>query len=195
MPRVSSEHREHMRKRIIDAAIVCIGQKGFAGTSMNDIVTEAGVSAGAVYLYFKGKSDIGLAVGRSFLTGQGLLVEELTADSLPTPAQLFTQLSEHRSEAHYLPVLATQVWAEIGRNSGMREGACDIIEQLTSRFERYFVAWFQKQGATAAQAHNRATLVVPGFIGLLQGGVLSSAMVPGSEDRYSASASMLLELL
>ncbi|NDU74751.1 TetR family transcriptional regulator [Actinomadura sp. DSM 109109] len=58
MPRVSEEHRERRRRQILDAARTCFIRKGIHATSMQDIFAEAGLSAGAVYLYFKSKNEI-----------------------------------------------------------------------------------------------------------------------------------------
>ncbi|WP_433478044.1 TetR/AcrR family transcriptional regulator [Spirillospora sp. CA-142024] len=58
MPRVSEEHLERRRRQIIDAARACFIRKGIHDTSMQDIFAEAGLSAGAVYRYFKSKNEI-----------------------------------------------------------------------------------------------------------------------------------------
>jgi len=58
MPRVSEEHLERRRRQILEAARTCFIRKGIHATSMQDIFTEAGLSAGAVYRYFKSKNEI-----------------------------------------------------------------------------------------------------------------------------------------
>ncbi|MFC5752708.1 TetR/AcrR family transcriptional regulator [Actinomadura rugatobispora] len=58
MPRVSEEHLERRRQQILDAARACFIRKGVHETSMQDIFTESGLSAGAVYRYFKSKNEI-----------------------------------------------------------------------------------------------------------------------------------------
>ena len=58
MPKVSREHQESRRNQIIEAAAKCIFKKGFHHTSMQDIVSESGLSPGAIYLYFKSKEEI-----------------------------------------------------------------------------------------------------------------------------------------
>jgi AcrR family transcriptional regulator len=62
MPRVSQEHLDARRQQIVDAARSRFATHGFAGTSMNDIVTESGLSNGAIYRYFKSKDEIVLTV-------------------------------------------------------------------------------------------------------------------------------------
>ncbi|MFI0482002.1 TetR/AcrR family transcriptional regulator [Actinomadura sp. 9N215] len=58
MPRVSEEHLERRRRQILDAARTCFIRKGIHATSMQDIFAEAGLSAGAVYRYYKSKNEI-----------------------------------------------------------------------------------------------------------------------------------------
>jgi TetR/AcrR family transcriptional regulator, transcriptional repressor of aconitase len=62
MPRVSDEHLERRRRQIMDAALRCFARKGFHETSMQDVFRESGLSAGAVYRYFKSKNDLVQAI-------------------------------------------------------------------------------------------------------------------------------------
>lgn len=58
MPKVSDEHRQAQRARVLEAAHVCFSRNGFHRTSMDDILAEAHMSSGALYLYFKSKDEI-----------------------------------------------------------------------------------------------------------------------------------------
>ena len=62
MPRVSDEHLERRRRQIMDAAQRCFARKGFHETTLQDVFRESGLSAGAVYRYFKSKSDLVQAI-------------------------------------------------------------------------------------------------------------------------------------
>ena len=62
MPKVTAAHRESRREQILLAAWKCFSSNGFHSTSMADVIREAGLSAGAVYLYFRSKDDIIVAV-------------------------------------------------------------------------------------------------------------------------------------
>lgn len=65
MPKVSDTHVKLRKEQILRAADVCFLRKGFFNTTIADICGEAGLSAGAVYNYFKrGKNDIILALGK-----------------------------------------------------------------------------------------------------------------------------------
>ncbi|MEV3987132.1 TetR/AcrR family transcriptional regulator [Nonomuraea sp. NPDC049758] len=58
MPRMPKEHLEARRRQILDAARRCFIRNGFHATSMQDVLAEAELSAGAVYRYFNSKDDI-----------------------------------------------------------------------------------------------------------------------------------------
>jgi len=58
VPKTSQAAKDKQRKRILDAARVCVARKGVVGMTIRDIIVEAGKSSGAVYLYFRNKQDI-----------------------------------------------------------------------------------------------------------------------------------------
>ncbi|MNI49276.1 HTH-type transcriptional repressor KstR2 [compost metagenome] len=49
---------EERRNEILDAADEFFGQKGFDGTSTNDILVKVGIARGTLYHHFKSKEDI-----------------------------------------------------------------------------------------------------------------------------------------
>ncbi|MCP4165756.1 MAG: TetR/AcrR family transcriptional regulator [Chloroflexi bacterium] len=50
------------REQILQAAIACFSRKGYHLTTMDDIVTESGMSKGSLYWHYKNKKDILVAV-------------------------------------------------------------------------------------------------------------------------------------
>jgi len=45
-------------ERLYQAAIDLIGEQGYAGTTVDEIVARAGVAKGTVYYHFKSKADL-----------------------------------------------------------------------------------------------------------------------------------------
>jgi AcrR family transcriptional regulator len=62
MPKISAAKLAARRRQILEAAAACFARDGFHRTSMQDIVTECGISAGLVYRYFTGKDDMIAAI-------------------------------------------------------------------------------------------------------------------------------------
>jgi len=58
VPRISAARANAQRERILDAALTCFAREGFHAATMQDIVTESGLSPGAIYGYFKGKTEV-----------------------------------------------------------------------------------------------------------------------------------------
>ena len=72
MPRIISEYKEEVRKKIIDAAYNLFLTKGYHKTTMDEIAGVLGVTKPALYQYYPGKEDLYAAVaerGRQELKG------------------------------------------------------------------------------------------------------------------------------
>jgi AcrR family transcriptional regulator len=69
MPKVSAEHKEAVRDRLLEATRRCLTRKGYEGTTVRDIATEAGVSIGTLYNYFASKEDLIEALSERVLGG------------------------------------------------------------------------------------------------------------------------------
>src|SRR5208337_2823448 len=55
---------------ILDAALACFAEKGFAATRMDDIAARAGITKGTIYLYFESKEAVFKALARQELGGR-----------------------------------------------------------------------------------------------------------------------------
>ena len=76
--------KEHRREEIIDAAQRIFFQKGLIATTMDEIAEAAELSKGTLYLYYKSKEDLYLAVmmrGMEMLSG---MFETVVSSGEPT---------------------------------------------------------------------------------------------------------------
>ncbi|MFE0457452.1 TetR/AcrR family transcriptional regulator [Streptomyces sp. NPDC058914] len=136
MARVSQAHLDARRRQILDAAALCFARNGFHATSMQDVLKEADLSAGAVYRYFSGKEELIAAIVSEVL-GEVRAAFEAAAGQSPTPPPdelVATVLSRTLAQRESLtldgapafPRLVVQVWSEIPRNDELaavlREG-------------------------------------------------------------------------
>jgi AcrR family transcriptional regulator len=55
---------------ILDAALACFAQKGFAATRLDDIAAKAGITKGTIYLYFDSKQALFEALARQSIGQQ-----------------------------------------------------------------------------------------------------------------------------
>ena len=55
---MARQRDEHKREQIINTATKLFAKKGYHATSIQDIVTESGLSVGTIYLYFANKEEI-----------------------------------------------------------------------------------------------------------------------------------------
>ncbi|MEM7802506.1 MAG: TetR/AcrR family transcriptional regulator [Chloroflexota bacterium] len=62
MPRKKNSSSAETRQRLIDASYRLITTRGYHATSMRDIASEAGITAGSIYNHFSDKGEIVKAV-------------------------------------------------------------------------------------------------------------------------------------
>jgi AcrR family transcriptional regulator len=100
---------------ILDAALDCFAERGFAATRMDDVAVRAGVTKGTVYLYFKTKEELFTALVRSELLP---IIERLEAASADVPATVLLERLMAIWAEHVVPsrgsVLSKLIIAEAG---------------------------------------------------------------------------------
>src|ERR1700760_3340181 len=95
MPKVTDDHRKAQEERFVDAARRCFTRSGVERTSMDDIRTEAGVSAGLMYRYFGSKDEmIRAAIGGSLEQFETLIAQTAEASRATTAAGYLRALLE-----------------------------------------------------------------------------------------------------
>ncbi|RSD24075.1 TetR/AcrR family transcriptional regulator [Mesobacillus subterraneus] len=80
-------------KAIIEAAIKLYATKGFASTSIQEIVTESGISKGAFYLYFKSKDALLIAILEYYFDHIQKQLEVYEHENLPPREKFARQLT------------------------------------------------------------------------------------------------------
>lgn len=59
--------KDRRPNEILEAALDCFAQRGFAATRLEDVATRAGVTKGTAYLYFKNKEELFKAVVSNYV--------------------------------------------------------------------------------------------------------------------------------
>jgi AcrR family transcriptional regulator len=137
MPRVSEAHLAARRQQIIEAARSCFVRNGFHATSMQDVITEAGLSVGAVYRYFKSKNDIVDAIADQYAGQLQAAFASLVGEERPLIEimQAGIGIIDAATGPDGAMRLAVQVWAEAMRDDRMAATA----ERIYTRFRGNFV--------------------------------------------------------
>ena len=62
--------KEDRAPEILEAALACFSEKGFAATRMDDIAARAAITKGTIYLYFDSKGELFKALARQSIGAQ-----------------------------------------------------------------------------------------------------------------------------
>jgi TetR/AcrR family transcriptional regulator, repressor for uid operon len=91
-PKVTSQHKQEVRGRIIQSAIECFSKNGFDRTRMDQISLLADLSKGTLYNYFDNKEDLFHAICEDSLDLLKIQLDHLftkSRDDLISNAELF----------------------------------------------------------------------------------------------------------
>jgi AcrR family transcriptional regulator len=187
MPRVSEQYRTNRRTEIVVAAARLFATNGFHSTSMADIISASGLSAGAVYRYFRSKEELIGAVAERALSAADEVFAQLLADgATPSPDEALTAILEAISaRVAGDPVtgvditrIGVQVWAEALRSAELATRVDVVYRQLRGYFAEVARRW-QAAGHLAADAVPEQ--VGAALLGLVQGFVLQRLLVAGTD--------------
>jgi AcrR family transcriptional regulator len=182
VPRVSLDHVEARRRQILDAARRCFVRDGFHMTSMQDVLDEADLSAGAVYRYFPSKEELIYAIADAALADLSAALRDIWEAENPPPLdELFGRLLGRQPPldgARESASLMIQVWAE-----GMRSPA------LAARYRQMFdsMLWFLEEVVANYQERHLLSRTAPprsiarALAALLHGFMVQRALTDGVE--------------
>jgi len=126
MPRLTAAQEQHVRERIVRAAVEVFAEKGYHRATIADVVARSGLSVGAIYTHFTGKEQLFLQ-SCDLMSGQGL--DELavrlapltsTADRLRAAIAYYVETIDEFDDAPG-QVGLVRAWAEAGEEPGVRE--------------------------------------------------------------------------
>ena len=122
----AAENRKaQTRERLLDAAIVVIGQKGPDASSVEDFVAAAAVSRGTFYNYFPTMEDLLRAVRRKLTDALMAVLDAHLPPSMPASSRLATRLHSHFALVSHDPAWGWVVMrldaTRLGRTPAMEE--------------------------------------------------------------------------
>ena len=133
----AAENRKaQTRERLLDAAIVIIGEKGPDASSVEDFVAAADVSRGTFYNYFPTMEDLLRAVRRKLTDALMAVLDAHLPSSIPASSRLATRLHSHFALVSHDPAWG---WV-VMRLDATRLGRTPAMEESFDRMYREGVA-------------------------------------------------------
>lgn len=134
-----TRRKEARAPEILEAALACFAEKGFAGTRMEDIAQRAGITKGTIYLYFKSKEELFKALARQSIGERiAAITQQLQTSDAPAAGQLrfvLTTLGHFASTSDRV-VLPRVLLAEAGNFPELAEfWRKEIIDRGLGLFE------------------------------------------------------------
>jgi TetR/AcrR family transcriptional regulator, transcriptional repressor of aconitase len=126
MPKVDQAHLDSRRQQIVQAARARFADQGFAGTSMANVVAEAGLSTGAIYRYFRSKDELVVAVCEQ---GSNVFPKDLTADAIHNFLEHVRAMANEMGHAR----LAAQIYAEAALSPALSEVVQGQLAELRGK--------------------------------------------------------------
>jgi len=132
-----------MRARLLDAAIACLAERGYRGTSTNDIVRRAHVSRGALAHHFRTRADLMSAAARRLIDQRA---DEFRArfGAIPpderTPAEALTVLWSFYDSPGCMALLELTIAAR--HQPELRAVLSELPDQIAGLTRRIFAEYF-----------------------------------------------------
>lgn len=195
MPKVSDAHRQARRHEIATAALRCFARKGFDATSMNDIIAESGLSAGAIYGHYRSKDElVALAISEVLDLRFAELEKAGTRTPVPSPGEIVrVVMTGFEREIGTLSILV-QIWAHAAVEPGVRAHLAKVGDRLKALFHDYLRAWYLTElHLPEDEAERSAQLYAGLYVGIVQGYILQSSIFSHFDpDEYLEAASSIL---
>jgi len=141
---------ERTRERILDVAYDAIVQKGFAATSLEELVEAAGITKSGFFYHFRDKNDMARQLFERFLAEDEAIIDtldkrsrELSDDPLQSLLiflNLYAQMMDDMESLHPGCMVATVTYQERLFDAEMKRMNVDYLERTRARFR----AWFEE---------------------------------------------------
>ncbi len=138
MPKVVPEYKENAKRRIIEAAMDVIAERGCERMAIDDVAKKLGVTKGAVYWYFPNKEKLLTAVLTEVLKSIQTDIRKITFESYynrtaeETLLHIFDRFAQIDSRNR---ALFFEMFSLANRNSDVRRAVREYYEGVAATFE------------------------------------------------------------
>jgi TetR/AcrR family transcriptional regulator, transcriptional repressor for nem operon len=175
--------RGEARARLIAAARSLVRRKGYAGTSVDDLCVEAGVTKGAFFHHFPSKEALGVALVEDWTETTGAMFAAHPYNSLSDPLDRVFAYIDLRREilgqpiADFSCVAGTTVQEAFETSPALRAAAAQSITSGLEHVRGHLAAALADHPVAGVTAESLARL----FQVAVQGGIIL-AKAEGSAD-------------
>jgi TetR/AcrR family transcriptional regulator, transcriptional repressor for nem operon len=138
---------ERTRERIMDVAYSAIVEKGFAATSIEELVEAAGITKSGFFYHFKDKNDLARQLFARFLADDEAIIDtleqrarELSEDPLQSFLiflNLYAQLMDDMEGLHPGCMVVTVTYQERLFDQGVCQMNVNYLHRMRARFARW----------------------------------------------------------
>jgi AcrR family transcriptional regulator len=200
MWRMADPSRPGHRERLLEAAIACLQERGYAHTTARDLVAASGTNLASIGYHYGSKEHLlNVALTEAFRRWLGPVVALAAEPGAGTPLERMERslagVVEALERNPGLVSACLEAWAQAPRSEDLRieltagyEGFRRVIAQVTRD------AFAQAGASDGIDADALAMLLIAIFDGLLVRSALDPDQVPSAERLLAAAAGALAAL-
>ncbi|MDD2804505.1 MAG: TetR/AcrR family transcriptional regulator [Elusimicrobiales bacterium] len=142
MKALTESEKRGRERAILQAATRVLSSRGFEGLTMDEVAKEAGVAKGTLFLYYRHKEDLVLAVfssmaetfgaGLAALAGSGLPPEKMLGETILALLRHFDSKRDITGYSGGLPLAGPRKEALRGRFAANMRGIAAILKVCSS---------------------------------------------------------------
>lgn len=196
-PKVSKEHLEQRRAKILEAATEVFIQHGYERTTMKDVMDAAEVSRGGLYQYFSNKEELFEAILGERLSEEVGKTSNLLKESVDSYwdlllSRIFGESLEPNDEMD--PLAASNLEFFItGRNDQRRRSYAHERYNLALKLYMSIIEAGQESGEFS-QKH-RSEIIAKSIITFIDGLALDHAILPKKDLKLKEQSRLFIEYL
>lgn len=175
---------ETRRAQILDAAITCFADKGYYGTSIDDIAALTLLSKGAIYHHFQSKRDIFLALLEEW--SAGLLDRWRRIGERAAPLEALGQDAEEALNLVQDIVPLSRAGLEFCSHAARDDELRERVAQVYAAARRHLTELIEQARRQGLTGDVKAELTATVLIAMFEGLFLLKAIDPAAVDVAAA---------
>jgi len=192
MPKVSTAHKDAVRRQILSAALTCLERNGYEDVTTRELLAEAGLSTGTFYNYFPSKEHLYEALAEEALAADvARILADADEQGVPTGKGLLDFLQRY--------VLANPTTAMAVSSLRSRMHASPAAAEAVIRLNQYVVATLTPLvEASTSEGFMRADLDAEALVELIDlvwDGMGRRAAQDTFQTSYARVARTMMQLL